>query len=113
MPAGQLEFKLTPEWERFTKESPWAVFIQELAEDDKGQRFMRKRGSSVIYKLNKDNTKSVCNTCGSEIQGATVVHPIWDGPSPCSGSGRVHKETVPYCPKCEKKPNYSGSPIMD
>lgn len=49
--------------------------------------------------------------CGAEIQGATVYHPIWDGPFAMSGSGRVHKETVPFCPECEMPPNEHGAPI--
>ena len=49
--------------------------------------------------------------CGTEIMGARVAHPIWDGPFPMSGSGRCHYETVPYCPNCETEPNFHGSPI--
>jgi len=49
--------------------------------------------------------------CGAEIKGASVTHPIWDGPFPCSGSGQVHTETVPFCPECETEPNYHGAPI--
>ena len=49
--------------------------------------------------------------CGTEIMGASVAHPIWDGPFACSGSGRVHTEVVPFCPKCETEPNSSGAPI--
>lgn len=49
--------------------------------------------------------------CGTEIEGATVAHPIWDGPFPMSGSGRCHYETIPYCPKCETKPDFRGAPI--
>jgi len=49
--------------------------------------------------------------CGTEIMGARVSHPIWDGPFACSGSGMVHTQTVPYCPKCEIPPNPSGAPI--
>ncbi len=49
--------------------------------------------------------------CGAEIQGKRVTHPIWDGPFPLSGSGRVHTETIPFCPQCELEPNSSGAPI--
>lgn len=52
-----------------------------------------------------------CKTCGGDIMAARVHHPIWDGPFPCSGLGRVHVEEVPYCPTCEEKPSSSGSPI--
>ena len=43
--------------------------------------------------------------------GARIAHPIWDGPFPMSGSGRCDYEEVPYCPKCEKKPDFHGTPI--
>ncbi len=49
--------------------------------------------------------------CGEKIMGARVAHPIWDGPFECSGSGQCSYQTVPYCPKCETKPNFSGAPI--
>ncbi len=49
--------------------------------------------------------------CGVEIQGRKVAHPIHDGPFPLSGGGRVHYETVPFCPECETEPNFHGSPI--
>ncbi len=49
--------------------------------------------------------------CGTGINGKPVTHPIWDGPFALSGSGRVHTETVPFCPKCETEPNSSGAPI--
>ncbi len=52
------------------------------------------------------------HSCGTEIMGATVAHSIHDGPWPGSGSGQVHNQTVPYCPKCESKPPFHGSPIV-
>lgn len=51
------------------------------------------------------------HNCGTQIMGEEVAHPVWDSPIPCSGSGRCEYETVPYCPKCETKPNFHGSPI--
>ena len=49
--------------------------------------------------------------CGTEIQGKQQTRPIWDGPFAMSGSGRVHTETVPFCPECETEPGSSGAPI--
>lgn len=49
--------------------------------------------------------------CGETIMSARVHHPIWDGPFKCSGGGEVKVEEVPYCPKCETKPNPYGAPI--
>jgi hypothetical protein len=51
------------------------------------------------------------HSCGTKIQGKRVSHPIWDGPFPLSGSGQVHTEIVPFCPKCEEEPSSSGAPI--
>jgi len=51
-----------------------------------------------------DNFSLKCIKCGAAAQGKRVAHPIWDGPFPCSGSGRCHYETVPYCPNCERDP---------
>ncbi len=110
MLAEQLEFKVTSEWEKFARESSWAVFIPELAKDENGQEYLRKRGSSLVYKANGDGY--LCASCNSEIQEANVAHPIWDGPFPMSGSGNVHIEPVPYCPKCEQRPKLNGSPIQ-
>ena len=56
----------------------------------------------------RGNVELKCNKCNSDIMSATVAHPIHDGPSPLSGSGRCHYEQVPYCPKCEEKPDYNG-----
>ena len=53
----------------------------------------------------------VCVKCGATILAVKVAHPIWDGPFPCSGSGRCEYEEVPYCPKCEKQPSFTGAPI--
>ena len=111
----QLDFKVNEEWKKFAERNPWASFIPESAKDTNGQEYMRKKGSSIVYKVasndKKGNQTYQCAQCGSEIMGAEVAHPIWDGPFPCSGSGRCHYEKVPYCPKCEKQPNFHGTPI--
>lgn len=48
------------------------------------------------------------NTCGETVMDFIDYRPIWDGPFPCSGSGRVHRDHIPYCPKCEEKPVSQG-----
>jgi DNA-directed RNA polymerase subunit RPC12/RpoP len=105
----QLEFSVDKEWQQFARENPWACFIPETALSPEGLEYIRKKGSKIVYR--KAENGYVCSTCGSEILAARVAHPIWDGPFPCSGSGRCHNEDVPYCPKCEKKPDFSGIPI--
>lgn len=49
--------------------------------------------------------------CGTVLLGARVAHPIHDGLFPLSGGGDVQMEVVPYCPTCEKKPSFHGTPI--
>jgi hypothetical protein len=66
----------------------------------KDERYLRQEDGS--YK---------CRDCGSDILAAKVAHPIHDGPFPLSGSGRCEYENVPYCPKCERKPSFHGSPV--
>lgn len=78
---------------------------------DKENNYIIK--DKVIYVKRIDNTGDMtCFGCGSDILSATVTRSIWDGPFKMSGSGKVQKEEVPYCPKCEEKPSYHGSPIQ-
>jgi len=48
------------------------------------------------------------NPCGEVVLAFIDYRPIWDGPFPCSGSGRVKREVIPYCPKCEEEPKPQG-----
>jgi ribosomal protein L37AE/L43A len=109
METRNLEFSVTKEYQELLKEYPWMSFIPEEAKNSEGNIFQRKKGSSVIYLKIEDGYK--CVTCGSEIITRGIAHPIWDGPFDLSGSGKCQYEQVPYCPKCEEKPNFSGSPI--
>lgn len=95
-----LEFKLVEDI------PSWAAFQPEIAKKD-GFEYHRKIGSDIIYKKNSDGFE--CLDCGSDILATQVAHPIHDGPFPMSGSGKCEYEPVPYCPKCEDKPNYDGS----
>ena len=106
----KLEFSVSPEWQKFARESPWAACVLETAKDSKGQEFIRRRGNNLTYRKIAGGYQ--CIQCDSEIQAGRVAHPIWDGPFPMSGSGRCHYEEVPYCPKCEKEPNFDGTPIQ-
>ncbi len=110
----KLEFRVNEEWEKGLKEKPWLTFVPEFAKGSDGTEYMRKRGSQHIYKIIKIDEESfnnICNSCNSDVLAAKVAHPIWDGPFPMSGSGRCYYETIPYCPKCEKKPDFSSTPI--
>jgi hypothetical protein len=84
----------------------WAEFQPEIAKKN-GIEYHRKIGSKIIYKQTNDGFK--CMDCGSDILVASVAHSIHDGPFPLSGSGKCEYEQVPYCPKCEKKPDFHGS----
>jgi hypothetical protein len=53
----------------------------------------------------------ICKTCGEEILQTILYHSVWDGPFPMSGSGKVEHSAIPYCPKCEGKPDMTGAPI--
>ena len=129
----QLEFSVNEEWQKFAKENHWASFILETAQDSNGVGYHRKKGSQIAYRKIEDGFE--CVECGSEIQVGSVAHPIWDGPFPMSDSVKCNYEQVPYCPiwdgpfpmsdsvkcnyeqvpycpKCEKEPNFSGSPIQ-
>ena len=79
-----------------------------------GGQITEKDGKKIWLVLTESTGKEGVgykHNCGEEIQGARVAHPIWDGPFACSGSGRVHTEIVPYCPKCELAPGFQGAPI--
>lgn len=67
-----------------------------------GKVYVRKRGSSDY----------VCKDDGSVIISERVSHSVFLGPDTVNfGTGEVVKADVPYCPKCEKRPNSHGSPI--
>lgn len=70
----------------------------------------RQKQDWIKYKKQIDGTFK-CLECGSTIMSAKIAHPIWDGPFAMSGGGQVFNEEVPYCPKCDRKPNFHGSPV--
>ena len=73
----------------------------------KGQKAVQ----SKLRELYPNIPRIFKHKCGTGIQGKKVTHPIHDGPFPLSGFGRVHTETIPFCPQCEIEPNSSGAPI--
>lgn len=79
-----------------------------------GGQIIEKEGKKIWLVLSESTGKEgrgYKHNCGEEIQGVRVTHPIWDGPFACSGSGHVHTEIVPFCPKCETPPDSQGAPI--
>ena len=115
MSIKDLEFKVNESWKKLANENSWISFIPEFAKDSNGQKYMRRKGNSNIYKITSENDEGKffveCSECESKIISATVTHSIHDGPFPLSGSGQCKYEKVPYCSNCEEKPNYSGAPI--
>lgn len=105
-----LEFSVSEEWQKFAKENPWAACILETAVNSEGEKFARRKGNNIVYRVTDDGYK--CVQCNSVIIAKRVAHPIWDGPFPMSGSGRCHYEDAPYCPKCEKETEFHGVPIQ-
>jgi len=67
-------------------------------------KYDRKKDNDVIYKSTSEGF--VCNKCGSEIKATEVHRTVYDSrfTTELAGSGRVRTEQVPYCPKCEKRP---------
>ena len=108
-----LEFVVNEDWKNWYKGNSWAAFVPSNAKNGE-VKYIRNslRENSKIYRVvkeDKNGQELKCSDCGSGIMSATVAHPIHDGPFPLSGSGQCHYEQVPYCPKCEEKPNYNGS----
>ena len=66
-----------------------------------------------LYTAKPDGNRWHCAKCGSVLCGATIAHTVRDGLFPCSGSGEVKYEIAPFCPTCEKKPGFHGSPTTE
>jgi len=49
-----------------------------------------------------------CRDCGATI--LATRHSLWNSAFPQSGTGRVIGG-IPYCPKCEKKPDIDNCPV--
>jgi hypothetical protein len=56
---------------------------------------------------------SARHKCGTTLLVTPVYHPVWDGLFPCSGTGEVRVEQVPYCPSCQTKPGTYGAPVYE
>lgn len=49
--------------------------------------------------------------CGKTVMVAQIIHSLWDKRFECAGSGETTKNSIPYCPEHEKKPDWQGMPI--
>lgn len=75
---------------------------------EKPESEKRAAGGRTNY-VEHANGGFTCKDCGSIILTATVAHSIHDFPG--AGGGECRYEQVPYCPNCERKPDFHGSPI--
>jgi hypothetical protein len=104
----------TAEWTCVSKS--WHHHQMEIAtvgQDEGGLSWLRKVANpkQLYFGPNDGRTIWRCGKCGGDIFTATVAHPVWDGPFPCSGSGQCEYEQALYCSVCEKVPSFSGDPI--
>ena len=115
MSIKDLEFKVSESWKKVANENSWKAFIPEFAKDSNGQKYMRRKGNSNIYKIISEDDQgkffAECSECESKIISETIAHSIHDGPFPLSGSGKCRYEKIPYCSNCEEKPHYHGNSI--
>lgn len=75
---------------------------------EKPESEKREPGNMENYVRDDDGWK--CKDCGADIIGAQVAHPIWIR-GLAGGYGECRYDNVPYCPNCEKKPNFNGDPV--
>lgn len=77
--------------------------IQTVREKKEEEKYFRD--SDAIYK---------CLDCGAAILMTTVVYVFWENGFPLTGRGEYRniKINVPYCPRCEEKPNPQGPSIV-
>jgi len=68
-------------------------------------------GCDMSKYIKQEDGTYKCRNCGETILASQIAHPIWDELFPFSGSGKCYYEEVPYCPKCQQKPEFHGSPI--
>jgi hypothetical protein len=67
---------------------------------------------SMLDKYREVEDHFECVKCGAIILAATVAHPIWDGPFPCSGSGQCQYEDVHIVPHARKCLLTTGVPLQ-
>ncbi|NOQ56137.1 MAG: hypothetical protein GQ477_05030 [Nanohaloarchaea archaeon] len=74
--------------------------------------FEKMVGNEHAYKLVEDENglHYECTECGELIMAIDMAHSKWI--TSFGGLGNCERETIPYCPNCETKPEYNGNPIM-
>lgn len=116
---GDLEAKLSSE--RFSgntlvwQEGGWGPNNEirvKVAQDNDNYYYLN--GSKIVVQR-KSGEKNLrfpyCFGCESKVGVLLAVAPIYDGPFPGSGSGRVDSVYTFYCKKCDGEP--SGGQFLD
>jgi len=94
---GKLKWEPNKQWR--------GIFIQ-VAETE--QHFFYKYEGKIFVqsKTGPINERiPYCYACGTEAKVVERTVPIWDGPFPCSGSGRVESYFAFYCSTCDPQPS--------
>ena len=66
-----------------------------------------------IFEKFFEEVQGRCPGCGGDIILEPAKYPLWDDPSPTTGSGRCLSIDAPSCPKCNWKINLHGCPVAD
>jgi len=67
-----------------------------------------RTGNWAVIDVSQQVRGGYRHDCGTMLKGKIVYLTVRDGVFPLSGSGEVRRETVPYCPKCEREPEGLG-----
>lgn len=78
---------------------------------EKPESEKRDLGNMDNYVPVQDGDGYTCKDCGATVLAGKIAHPVWIKGFTGAGTGECKYETVPYCPNCDKKPNFSGAPV--
>lgn len=89
------------------KEPGWEPFdmkgIPVLYAKDKNKTYILK--DYVVYVQQHGTGNMTCYNCGSNIETVMQTVSLWSKEYIIpGGSGKTKTKEIPYCPKCEKKP---------
>ena len=65
------------------------------------------------YDYDAQTNTLYCKKCRSVIMGKIQHQSVWIRGMCCAGTGEVVDATIPYCPKCDKKPDDRGVVYTD
>ena len=93
-----------PKWEIGTWGSNREISVK--VAQDRDNYYYLTRFSIVVQRKNGETNLRLpyCYGCESTVNVLRSVVPVWDGPFPCSGSGRTESKYTFYCKKCDGEP---------